>query len=293
MGKDIKVLKLFDCKCNLAESPFWHARRNSCFWVDINGKWFYEYNWQTAIVQKWQVEQEISLIVEMQDNNLILGLENGIASFDLQSNTLHWLADIEKDKPENRSNDGACDATGRLWMGTMAKDTTPNKGSLYCIEKDFSVTKKLDHLTISNGLTWSPDNKRMYFIDSPTQTVQSFLFDGEKAEIKFEKVAIEIDKKMGTPDGMGIDEEGMLWIALYHGFGVYRWNPLTGKLLEKIDVPVPQVSCCTFGGENFDHLFITTTRQKMSEADLKKYPESGNLFVAKTDVQGLPKFKFR
>jgi sugar lactone lactonase YvrE len=177
-------------------------------------------------------------------------------------------------------------------MGTMAKDATPNKGSLYCIEKDLSITRKLDRLTISNGLTWSLDNKRMYLIDSPTQTVQSFLFDAEKAEIKFEKVAIEIDRQIGTPDGMVVDEEGMLWIALYHGFGVYRWNPLTGKLLEKVGVPVPQVSCCTFGGENFDHLFITTTREKMSEAEVRKYPDSGNLFVAKVNVRGLPKFKF-
>jgi sugar lactone lactonase YvrE len=132
----------------------------------------------------------------------------------------------------------------------------------------------------------------MYFIDSTTQCVQCFLFDAEKAEIKFEKVVIEIDKKLGTPDGMTIDEEGMLWIAHYDGFAVGRWNPATGKLLEKIELPVPQVTSCAFGGENLDNLIITTAREKMNEEDLKNYPDSGNIFVAKTNVKGVTRFRF-
>ena len=283
---------LYKSECKLGEGPMWSAKRNSCFWVDIDGKCLYEYNWQTTEVQRWQLEQRPSLIVETKNNDLILGLENGLASFDLQTNILHWLVEVEKNIPANRSNDGGCDVTGRLWMGTMATDSEPHKGSLYCIDKNFTVTKKRGDLTISNGLTWSLDNKRMYLVDSPTQTVQSFLFDADNANITFEKVVIEIDKQLGTPDGMVIDEEGMLWIAHWGGFGVYRWNPLTGQLLEKIDVPVPQVSCCAFGGENLDHLIITTARENIREEDLKKYPDSGNIFVTKVNVKGVPKFKF-
>jgi sugar lactone lactonase YvrE len=290
--KNIQASLLYESKCKLAEGPLWHEKRNSCFWVDIDGKGFYEYSWKTTEVKQWQVEQQISLIVQSQDNHLILGMENGLALFNLETNMLQWLIDIERNVLSNRSNDGACDIMGHLWIGTMAKDHMPHKGSLYCIKKDFSVTKKLDKLTISNGLTWSLDNKRMYFIDSSTQSVQCFLFDPEKAEIMFEKIVIEIDKKLGTPDGMTIDEEGMLWIAHYDGFAVGRWDPSTGKLLEKVEVPVPQVTCCTFGGENLDHLIITTAREKMNEEDLKKYPGSGDLFIAKMNVKGVAKFKF-
>jgi sugar lactone lactonase YvrE len=132
----------------------------------------------------------------------------------------------------------------------------------------------------------------MYFIDTPTHCVRSFLFDVESGDIQFEKVVIEIDKQNGSPDGMTIDEEGMLWIAHWNGFGVYRWNPLNGKLLDKISLPVPQVSSCVFGGDKLNYLFITTARENMSEAELQKYPDSGNVFIVETKVKGLPAFKF-
>ena len=152
--------------------------------------------------------------------------------------------------------------------------------------KIFSVQKKLSDISVSNGIVWSADGKRMYYIDSPTQQVQCFLFDEKTGNIEFEKIAITIDKASGSPDGMCMDEEGMLWIAQWDGFGVYRWNPLTGEMLDKIDVPVPQVSSCAFGGDNMDQLFITTARENMSKDDVKKYPLSGNVFIAEPGVKG-------
>jgi len=271
----------------------WHAERKSFFWVDIDGKAFHEYKLESSKVQTWQLFHRISLIVENKDGKLILGMENEIASFDLQTEMMESLVDLEKDIPSNRSNDGACDAAGRLWIGTMASDFARHKGSLYCIDKNLSVIKKLENLSIPNGLVWSLDNKRMYFIDTPTQCVRSFLFDVESGDIQFEKVVIEIDKQNGSPDGMTIDEEGMLWIAHWNGFGVYRWDPLKGKLLDKITLPVPQVSSCVFGGEGLNYLFITTARENMSGAELQKYPDSGNVFIVETKVKGVPAFKFR
>jgi sugar lactone lactonase YvrE len=130
----------------------------------------------------------------------------------------------------------------------------------------------------------------MYYIDSVTKTVQCFLFDIHTGELQFEKIAIHIPD--GFPDGMCMDEEGMLWIAQWDAFGVYRWNPETGELLDKIDLPVPQVSSCVFGGENMDQLFITTAREKMDEEMLAKYPLSGSVFIAKPGVKGLRVHKF-
>jgi sugar lactone lactonase YvrE len=160
-------------------------------------------------------------------------------------------------------------------------------GSLYLVDENLQVHKRLPNTSISNGIVWSLDNKRLFYIDSPTKVVQSFIFNEKRGEIIFEKNVIEVPGEMGTPDGMAIDEEGMLWIAHWGGFGVYRWNPKDGKLLGKIEVPAPQVTSCAFAGENLDHLIITSAKENINEEKLEKYPESGNLFIAKTSVKGL------
>jgi sugar lactone lactonase YvrE len=127
----------------------------------------------------------------------------------------------------------------------------------------------------------------MYFIDSPTQEIRSYVFNQESGEIVFEKVAIRIPIEMGTPDGMTIDREGMLWIAHWGGYGVYRWNPNTGDLISKIDVPAPHVTSCAFAGEDLGTLIITTAQKNMTPDQLKDYPQSGNLFNVSTGIAGV------
>ncbi|MBS1575887.1 MAG: SMP-30/gluconolactonase/LRE family protein [Bacteroidetes bacterium] len=275
----------------LAEGPYWHEGRQSFFWVDIDGKKFHEYRWKSGETKQWLLDYRPSLIAEpVYGNYLLLGIEGGLTAFDLEKESLEWRADIEKEIPANRTNDGGCDPYGRLWIGTMHREFHKGKGSLYSIEHDLTIKKKLDNVTISNGIVWSQDGTRMYYIDSPTKTVQCFLFDKETGDLQFEKIVITI--KEGSPDGMCMDEEGMLWIAQWDAFGVYRWNPETGTLLDKIELPVPQVSSCAFGGENMDHLFITTARENMDKETLEKYPLSGNVFIAKPGVKGAKVHKF-
>ena len=219
-------------------------------------------------------------------NCLILGLNGGIARFDLNTEKLEWLLDIESEIRGNRCNDAKCDSSGRLWLGTMDITFKPGAASLYCIDKNLNIQTKLRNLTISNGIAWTANNDRMYFIDSPEQTVQSYSFDPGSGDILFERNAVQIPEKMGTPDGMCIDKEGMLWVAHWGGFGVYRWNPENGALLDKIEIPVPHVTSCTFAGEDLDYLIITTARGDLDEEELKKYPESGNVFSLKMKVGG-------
>lgn len=275
----------------LAEGPYWHNGRQSFFWVDIDGKKFHEYKWKSGAVKEWQLDYRPSLIAESADDDrLLLAVQGGLIAFDLEKGIVDWLLDIEKEIPMHRTNDGGCDAAGRLWVGTMHREFEKGSGSLYSIEHDLSLKKRLGNVSISNGLVWSQDGKRMYYIDSPTKTVQSFLFDISTGNLEFDKIAITINE--GSPDGMCMDEEGMLWIAQWDAFGVYRWNPETGKQLDKIELPVPQISSCAFGGENMDYLFITTARENMDEATLRKYPLSGNVFIAKPGVKGVRLHKF-
>jgi len=286
----MKAGLLYSSQCYLGEGPLWHAKRKSCFWVDIENGVLYEYNWRSKSIKTWQFDFKVAMVIECKDDDLILGLNTYIAKFDPQSGQLKWMLDIEN-LTSNRCNDGACDSSGRLWAGTMHLQHIEGAGSLYCINEHKQVNKKIKGTAISNGLAWSLDNTILYFIDSPTQTVQAFTYDERSGEISNGRNVIHIPVNMGAPDGMAIDNEGMLWIAHWGGFGVYRWNPFTGEHLDTIEVPVPNVTSCAFAGENLDELIITTARENLSEEQLKKYPQSGDVFLAKPGVKGVDAFK--
>jgi len=282
----MKADVLYASQCILGESPLWHAERKCCFWVDIENGILYEYNWVQKSTRQWKFNYRLTLVLQGKNDQLILALDARIARFDLETEQIEWLVYVEKGS-ETRCNDGACDSLGRLWVGTMHLTNRKGTGALYFIDKDLKVQKKINNTSVSNGIAWSLNNFRLYYIDSPTQVVQSFIFEEKTVEIVFEKNVIQIPNEMGSPDGMAIDEEGMLWIAHWGGFGIYRWNPQKGELISKIEVPVPQVSSCAFVGENLDYLLITTARENMKEDEIIKYPQSGDTFLVKVNVKGV------
>jgi sugar lactone lactonase YvrE len=283
---------LYKSECSLGEGAFWHEGRESFFWVDIDGKSLLEYVVQTEKVATWRFQHRPSFISLDTSGKFVIAFQGGVARFDLQTETVTWLLNIEKEYSDQRTNDGAIDSEGRLWLGTMNVKFKEGAGALYRIDSNLVVTKMIDRLTIPNGLVWSLDNRTMYHIDSPTRTVKAYAFNNLSGEITYERVAITIPPELGSPDGMCIDKEGMLWIAQWNGFGVYRWNPVNGKLLDKIEVPVPQVSSCAFGGKHFDQLFITTARENFTAEQLAKYPDSGSVYIARPGVRGVRKHLF-
>ena len=278
---------IYPAQNTLGEGPLWHTERGSIFWVDILEKKLFELNQTTRNLQTYSLPERVGTVVVESKNTVVVALQSGIARLNLDTQQLDWLVDLEKDIPTNRPNDGKCDPQGRLWQGTMDLTCQSGAGTLYCIDNELKISKKLTNLTISNGMTWSMDGQRFYFIDSPTHRIESYLFDGETGNIQFEKTAVRVKPEMGKPDGMTIDTEGMLWVAHWGGSAVRRWNPNTSECLETIELPAPHISSCTFGGAGLDQLFITSARVGLSEADLEKYPESGNLFVVKMAVKGL------
>lgn len=287
------MISQFISKNQLGEGPVWHSERQSLFWVDILEKKLFEQPWQSPHHNEWTLPEYVGTVAIESENTVIVALQNGIARFDLITKKLDWIVDLEKEIPSNRANEGKCDPQGRLWQGTMDLDCKDGAGTLYCIDNELNVEAKITNLRISNGMAWSLDSTRFYFIDSSTYRIESYFFDGKMGDIIFEKTAITIPESMGLPDGMTIDSEGMLWVAHWGGFAVRRWDPDTSELLETIEFPAPQITSCTFGGPDFDHLFITSARVGMSETDLEKYPQSGNVFVVKTGVKARELFKFR
>ena len=276
----------------LAEGPVWSSERNSLFWVDIEGKVLNEFYWKSGEFKKFFLPQRVGFLAEARDNQLILGLQEGLALFDLTSQELVWLQDVEKEQENQRCNDGKCDPQGRLWFGTMHLEARPGAGNLYVFDRQQGLRRKLGGMGIPNGITWSLNKEKLYHIDSNSRSIKSYLFDPSQGSITFEKIAVQVPERFGLPDGMTVDEEGMLWVAHWGGFGVYRWDPNTGQLLAKIDLPVPQVSSCTFGGDAYEYLFITSARINLTEGEQEKYPLSGSVFVVKPGVRGLPPNKF-
>jgi sugar lactone lactonase YvrE len=289
----MKAELLYSSQCYLGEGPLWDARSGVFYWLDINAARVYARDWKDGYVHHWDFDDAVGFAALGNEGELLLATGTTLNRFDTVSGKLERLVNLEPGMPDHRCNDGCVDAKGRLWVGTTHRDHLHEAGALYMIDTDLTVRKMLDHLTITNGMCWAPEGSRLYHIDSPTGKVQCFLLDTVTDDLHWERTAITIPSSLGNPDGMTMDADGMLWIAHWGGMGVYRWDPLNGELLGKIDVPAPHVSSCVFAGPGLDHLVITTARKEMSAAALAAYPLSGDVFIAEPGVKGLPALRRR
>ncbi|MDP2042929.1 MAG: SMP-30/gluconolactonase/LRE family protein [Algoriphagus sp.] len=280
------VLKTISSQCYLGEGPLWIADLGCFFWVDIEKGNLHRYHLTSEKLEIRHFPHYLAVVLKGQNGKLILGLDRKLVWYDWETEEIEKLCEVETNQPLHRFNDGKVDFKGRIWIGTLSTKFTEGAGSLYRIDSKLKPEVQLNNLTISNGMAWTEDQDTFYFIDTPTRKIQEFLFDPATGEIRFRRVAVEIPEDLGFPDGMCIDREGMLWVAHYGGSGVYRWNPQTGKLQDKIELPVPHVTSCCFGGENLDVMLITTAQENMTESDLKKYPQSGDVFLVKMEVGG-------
>jgi sugar lactone lactonase YvrE len=196
----------------------------------------------------------------------------------------------EPESLNNRLNDSKCDRSGRLWTGTMRDFGLAQTGSLYRIGVDASCTRMLGDITVPNALSWSPDNRSMYFADTPDKQIRAYEFDAGEGQLGAMKI-IETCNLPGRPDGATVDSEGCIWSARYQGSCVARITP-QGKVDRIVQLPASQVTSCTLGGPDLRTLYITTARQKLSPADLDSQPLAGGLFAVRVDVGGLPEPRF-
>jgi sugar lactone lactonase YvrE len=271
----------------LGESPFWHKDRQSIFWVDIEAGILHEQKLISESTTIWKVGKKIAVILSAEGDEVLLGSQDGIGRFNLV--TREWVLEvpIQLDVETQRCNDGGFDSMGNVWIGSMDMQVKDGLGSLYRVATNGQALKVLENLTIPNGLVFSLDHKKMYLIDTPTRAVKTYLVDST-GEITFDKPAVLIPESMGMPDGMTIDTDGMLWIALYGGAAVGRWNPLNGQLLETIAIPALHVTSCCFAADDLDELIVSSARENMSNAQLAMYPASGNVFRIKNlGVRGI------
>jgi sugar lactone lactonase YvrE len=278
---------LLDAKATLGEGPAWDSKTQTLYWLDILERRIYS---GTRILA--QLDDLIGCLAPCRNGHLILGKRASIADFEPDLSQQTVLAAVkDAERATNRFNDGKCDPAGRFIAGTMDMNETDPNGALYSFDGK-QVTPLLNGVTISNGLAWSADHKTFYYIDTPTREVKAFDYDLATGQIANPRTAIYVPESLGWADGMTSDTNGNLWIAIWGGAQVTKWNPNTGKLLEQIPVPALRTSSCVFGGKDMNELYVTSARVGMSEADLKKYPLSGGLFKVETKITGMPTFEF-
>ncbi len=283
---------ILDAGADLGEGPAWEARLGLLSWVDIHAGHLHIFDPRDNSDRKIDVGEFLGCAAPRKAGGLVLGLRHGFATLDADSGRLTRLASPEADLPGTRFNDGKCDPFGRFVAGSMDDAEVEASGTLYSLYPDGAVKSLLTGTRISNGLTWSPDFRTFYFIDTPTRVVMAYDYDLTSGWIANPRPAITVPPALGWPDGMTSDSQGMLWVAMWGGAKLTRWDPRKGKLLTTIDFPALNVSACAFGGPELSDLYVTSARKGMSAADLKRYPASGGLFRIRTDLCGMPTFEF-
>lgn len=270
----------------IGEGPRWHSGERALYWVDfIDNQHICRWSPSTQQLEKHEVPAPITALGFRRNGGLVVAAQGLLSTYEIGSGAVRPLATVEQGAPM-RLNDGATDARGRFWVGSMNASTpeTP-QGSLYRCTADGAVTRMDTGFTVSNGLGWSPDAKTFYFVDTFRYVLHAYDFDAEAGTISNRRDFARFDPSEGTPDGLTVDAKGHVWIALWGGWKVIRLTP-DGRREREIRLPVSNPTACTFGGDNLDELYITTARLALSPEELDNQPLAGDLFVARPGVCG-------
>jgi len=279
---------------HLGEGPRWDARRGELLSVDILTGRLYrdragEDGWLTSI-RTYQVPGTVGAITPIAgDEGWLLAAGRGFIYLAVDG-SLRALADIAP--AGTRMNDAACDPQGRFWAGTVADDARPGGGALYRLDRSGQTTMVRDGLTISNGLGWSIDGKTMYLADSGPGVVHAFAFDGDRGAISDERVLITIEGEIGVPDGLTVDADGDLWVAVFGGGRVQRYSP-TGTLRDEWMIPAEQTTSCAFGGRELKRLYVTTATEHWTDEQRRATPSAGLVYRLEPGARGRPAEPFR
>jgi sugar lactone lactonase YvrE len=282
------VALAFDAQ--LGESPLWDSSTETLVFVDISGASIVRWNPASDLLSVAPLSERPGAIGLRRAGGLVLSVESGFWLVDAEAAEPVEFAAVAADRVGMRMNDGKCDPAGRFWSGTMADDEALGAGSVYRLDADGRVTQHIQAVTIPNGIDWSVDARTMYFIDSATRRVDAFDFDVDEGRLANRRVAFAVDG--GIPDGLSIDAEGSLWVALW-GAGEVRCYTPSGRVLDRIRCPTPNVTSLTFGGTDLRDVYVTSAREGLEQGRLETDPHAGAVFGARSRVPGRPSHRFR
>lgn len=269
------------------EGVIWDPSPGVVRWVDMLEGDVLTLNLATGRVTRLHVGSVAAAIRPRVGGGLVIAVERGFALLDAGSGSAQPLPAIWTDRTV-RMNDGACDPVGRFFCGSMAYDESPGRGALYRLDPNRSVTTVIENVTISNGLAWAPDGATAYYVDSPTQRVDAFDYDPSSGTLFDRRPVVSVRAGEGTPDGLTVDADGFIWVAIWGGGTVHRYSP-TGRLDGIVRVPASQVTACAFGGPTLDELYIATSRLGLAADD---QPQAGALFRYRPGVPGVAPYQY-
>lgn len=253
MGLKPSVTCVWPLGCVLGEGPVWW--RNALWFTDIKQKMLHRYSPENGDKRSWQAPSEVGFLAPQKDDHFIAGARNGLYDFDPASGRFALIRTVEPDRPGNRLNDGAVDASGRLWFGSMDDAEKSKTGSLYCFERG-SLARMDAGYIVTNGPAFSPDGRVLYHTDSLASTIYAFDL-GEDGSLANKRVFAVIEEGAGFPDGLMVDSEACVWTGLFGGWPARRYSP-QGALLETVAFPVANVTKIAFGGDRLATAYATT-----------------------------------
>jgi sugar lactone lactonase YvrE len=280
-----ELTPVFDVSAELGECPVWDPRTGSLWWIDWAKGFVYRSDVTSGDTVSYFAGASLSAVAPSPSGLVGLALGHGYSALDPTTGEVRPVAGAEIEQAETRMNDGKCDSKGRFWAGTMAMDGTSAIGALFVLETDGRVRRVLDRVICSNGVGWSADNSTFYYIDSGTYRVDVFDFDLESGTLSNRATLIQLQEHEGQPDGLTVDAEGHLWVALWDGGQVRRYSP-TGELCSTIMLPVSRPTCCAFGGADLRDLYITTAMPDAAE-ERQKQPLAGRVFRTRVETPGV------
>lgn len=282
----VRAELLLDARAELGEGPSWVADRERLLWVNIIAGRVHLLNPANSEDVTYEVGQPVGAAVPASGDRALLAVRDGFSLLDLTTGQVEPMTSVEEDLPDNRMNDGKCDSAGRFWAGTMCLNGDAGAGSLYRLDANRQVELVVDGVSISNGLGWSPDDRLMYYIDTPTRQVDVFDFDAPSGAIENRRRFVSVDGP-GSPDGMAVDAEGGLWVAMWGGGRVIHFLP-DGTPDGGVELPVSQVTSCCFGGPDLTDMYITSAWQGLQPEQRAREPLAGGLFHCRPGVIGQP-----
>jgi sugar lactone lactonase YvrE len=280
--RDDEVEVVAAAAAELGEGPVWDVRSERLVWVDILGRTVHSTEVRMGETESLAVPLDVGAVAPRSEGGFVAALQDGF--WIVGNGPARRIAAVPEARAGLRFNDGKCDTRGRFWAGTMAYDEATGAACLYRLDPG-GVARVLVGVTISNGLAWSADASTMYYIDTPTHRIDAFAYDAASGEIADRHTVVEIPAKLGSPDGMTIDAQGGLWVALWGGSAVHRY--VDGRLDRVIPMPVSRPTSCAFGGPNLDELYVTSAWNGLSEAQRRAEPLAGGLFRLRPGVAGV------